>query len=110
MVSGFSDAFNEHEALEKKRVIQETWGHMSPKPNSVYPCELVFAFTDCGDYVLIRTAFTGLDDSPWLTDDLMDFICEKAKERGTVYRFEGVYKVSKEGTGTFKGRTKKVRV
>jgi hypothetical protein len=59
---------------------------------------------------LIRAEFKGLDDSPWLFDDMTDYMCDNAKCSSVIYKFKGTYTVSKRDGGKFKGIIETVKV
>ena len=61
----WTDAFIPHEARYQAAVMQNTWGHLAPKPGRAYIGHVVFAYGAYGDIVPIRCEFDGLDDSPW---------------------------------------------
>jgi hypothetical protein len=100
-----SEAFAPWEASYKARVMGETWGHLAPKPRNAYRGSILFAQSEYGDLVALRTDFPDLPDSPWLFNDIMEFICAAKTEAGGIYEFEGTYTRRKNGTHHFKGRT-----
>ena len=91
-------------------VMRGTWGHLAPEHRKVYHGEILFAFGEYGDIIPIRCNFEGLPDSPWFYDQMTDFIAEKSKDKGTIYRFEGTYMLFKNGKCRFSGKVNKVKV
>ncbi len=104
-----ADAFATHEAIEHARVLHDTWGHLAPQAATRYSGWIVFANGAYGDSgVLIDAAFEGLDDSPWLYDDMIRFIEQHPGEPGNVYRWDGSYTKYKNGGCRFSGRPEPV--
>lgn len=105
-MSGFADAFAEHEARFKAAVMRDTWGHLDASPG-VYDGYIVFTHGTYGDIVVIDNHFEGLSDSPWLYDHIYDkvnkFVDTGRTERGRVYRFDGVYIRQKNGGHRWRG-------
>jgi hypothetical protein len=101
----WTDAFKPVEEMYGEKVKRETFGHLAPEKNKVYRAEILFTLGEYGDYAIIRAKIEGLDDSPWLFDDMMDFMCEEAKEEGCVYRFHGTYRNRR-----FRGKVEKVDI
>lgn len=50
-----------------------------------------------GDLVVIESDFDGLDSSPWLYQDIHDFIGDNGEEDGTIYVWRGDYSRSRGG-------------
>jgi hypothetical protein len=90
-------------AHNRARVEVETFGHLAPKPAQVYRGYILFTLGNYGDITIIRDDFGDLPSSPWYFRDLNDFCADKImdKDNGTIWRFEGTYRVSKRD---FKGR------
>lgn len=91
-------------------VMRNTWGHLAPEHRKVYHGEILFAFGEYGDIIPIRCNFKDLPDSPWFYDQMNDFIAEKSKDKGAIYRFEGTYMLFKNGKCRFSGKVNKVKV
>jgi len=93
------DAYAER---KKETVTHETFGHLKPEVGRKYKGYIEFAYGTYGDEVIIDASFDGLDDSPWLFDDLQFFL---AQNRGTpiigAFRWEGWYKRFKNGNCQF---------
>jgi len=99
-----SDAFAMIDAENKARVIGETWGHLAPVRTQSYEGKMIFANGSYGDHVLLYSTWKGLDDSPWLFNDMTDFMCEKAKDLGEgVFQFDGFYRRDADGEWEFDG-------
>ena len=84
-----ADAFAPATEDYKEKVMQHTWGHLAPSRGKIYTGEILFAFSEYGDYVPIHAHFEGLDDSPWFFNDMLDFVSQ-VKEPG-IYKFKGNY-------------------
>ncbi len=87
---------------KRKEAMKDTWGHLAPKKGQSYKGFMVWAHSAYGDIVLIDANFENLDDSPWLFENMQDFIAENG-ERGGLYKWEGCYKNS-----SFEGKIKKL--
>jgi hypothetical protein len=101
------DAFAVSDAFYAAQVQADTWGHLAPKARA-YPGVLTFARSEynSGERVLLSARFEGLDDSPWLYDDLMDWLEDRDDlEEGAVYRWTGTYRKFKNGGCRFSGKT-----
>lgn len=82
------DAFAQR---KHQNVMDETWGHLAPKQENVYQGHILFAHGCFGDIVIIAYSFEGLDDSPWLYDDLCSFVNDNVKDQGHVFLWKGTY-------------------
>lgn len=113
-----------------------TWGHLAPKPDTIYRGYILFTHTCHGcieiiDYEFRTDEGQDLDGSPWIYEDLNEFVGdlvhpERAIEcrlpRGRVYIFHGTYTrtadkprddcsdMMEEGKGEFKGRVRRLRI
>lgn len=99
---------NVYGARRAAEVMQSTWGHLAPKAEQVYTGTIVWAHGAYGDLVAIAADFAGLDDSPWLYEDIEDFLIGQESTRGTVYRFEGTY--CRDRDAPFVGTSKAVNL
>jgi hypothetical protein len=113
-MSSLADAFIEHERRAAAEVAGQTWGHLAPRVREPYRGWLLFAYSAYeGSAVLLDAEWDGLDDSPWLYEDMQEFIRRPAVgggERcvpGGVYRFEGTYTKRKNGRAQFRGTTRR---
>lgn len=52
-----AEAFAPAEAAHRARIMGETWGHLAPKPSNIYTGTIMFAHSEYGDLVPLRTAF-----------------------------------------------------
>lgn len=98
---GVIDAYAERKYQQVQR---DTWGHLAPVARRVYQGYMVFTLGAYGDITLIDARWDGLDDSPWLFEDMQDYIADRAQESGTVYRFDGTYTMYKNGGHRFSGK------
>ena len=96
-----------------QRIMAETWGHLAPKGGTTYPCEMVFAHSEYGDIILISSRIDGLEDSPWLFEDMNEYIGSRFDPPNTkkygVFRFNGTYTKSKNGKCRFCGEVTEVK-
>lgn len=96
---------------KKQEVMEDTWGHLRPKPKKVYRGTILFAHGEYGDIVPLRCHFKGLPSSPWFFEDMMEFISENLGERGSIRIFEGTYATeSDDRVGAFTGDIREVDV
>ena len=87
------EAFAPIQAERRRQIAISTWGHLAPRKNKKYDGEMVFALTEYGDYALISARWSGLPDSPWLFDAMMEFVARNAADReGVVLRFSGFFR------------------
>lgn len=107
-------AMAEWQAYEAAKIQAATFGHLAPRPRTTYPGEILFTFGEYGDLTLIRVSFDNLPDSPWLMEDMLDFIGDKSVKHkikeGNVYKFTGTYTKFKNGKCRFSGKTKLVKI
>ncbi|MFY4731217.1 hypothetical protein [Nitrospira sp. BLG_2] len=94
-----------------QQVMEETWGHLRAKPNSSYNGSFTFAHDLTGMDCLLNFDFPDeLDDSPWLHQDIQDYMSytieKHGNKRGTIFRFEGRYEVDSKGCRRFVGKCK----
>lgn len=99
-----AEAFAPIEAKYKTEVMANTWGHLYPKTRQAYEGSILFAHSEYGDLVPLRTDFPDLPDSPWFFSDMMDFIGKSKTDAGRIYEFQGTYTRRKNGSHHFKGR------
>lgn len=104
-------------AVYQDRVRQDTFGHLAPERRKVYPGYVVFTYTAWGHMEPIEAEFEGLEFSPWLFEDMNEFIenqCfddRRGKDRlaqGQVYRWEGSYVRFNNGNFRFSGKTRRI--
>ena len=96
------DAFAQR---KKAEVMQQTWGHLRPEPQREYYGIIIATHTEYGNLEIIKSDFSGLECSPWQFDHFYDFTCDKMEKfkRGTIAKFEGTYRVFKNGNCRFYG-------
>ena len=132
-MNNLEKVFNEAEQPYKRGMLHATFGHLAPKAGAIYTGYIVFAHGCHGDIVIIDYNFIDsnkdrLGCSPWLFDDINEYIgnaigtamCNR-KSTGRVYRFNGTYARTPdiqedgsartyEGVGTFKGRVRQIKL
>lgn len=106
----FAETTASIQALDRARVLNVTFGHLKPRPRKKYRGTLVFTQSEFGQLVPIRAHFPDLPDSPWLFEHITEFVAEKAKEPGEVYRFDGTYMTFLNGRPSFSGTVTKVSI
>lgn len=109
-MSGFAEAFAPAEAEYRRRVMHSTWGHLAPDLRRVYPGTIVFIHGDYRDVAIVTADFPGLSDSPWLYEQLHEFIHSRKTECGNIYRFTGSYMMFKNGRGRFSGKVVRIKL
>lgn len=107
---GLADALQSGENAYKEKVMVHVWGHLHPEWRKKYYGTILFVFGDYGDIIPIKAVFGGLPHSPWFFDDMMEFIVNKCKKEGTIYKFTGFYIKFKNGRCRFTGETKRVKL
>lgn len=111
VVSGgnyMANALAASEAVATMGLQRQTWGHLAPKSGRRYSGCVVFTHTAWGVTTLIDANFDGLEMSPWLFDDLLEFVEGHVDGLGpdvepTVFRFRGHYQKNRNGTCGFIG-------
>jgi len=88
------DAYAARKAAD---VRQDTWGHLKPKDHTSYEGFILYTLGEYGDLVVIQSDFGGLDSSPWLYEDIHDFIGDNGEEDGHVYLWQGTYSRNRGG-------------
>lgn len=112
-MTNLADAFADSEAAYRAQVEAQTFGHLAPKPRLPYHGHMLFAFGCFGDHQIIDYDFQNLPDSPWLCNDMNDFVSrfiESKAKNGCLYKFEGHYIKFKNGGYAFRGVTNFVKV
>ena len=92
-----------------QHAMEETFGHLRAKPGEVFHGSFIFAHDMDGMDCLLSFDFPDeLNDSPWLHEDITDYMSKiterHGNKRGTIYRFEGRYEVKKNGQRRFVGK------
>ena len=106
----FTDAFLPAMAVQKTRVMHDTWRHLLPEKGREYPGTMLFTKGEYGDCISIKSEFKGLPSSPWFYDAQQDFIFEQAKDKGVLYWFEGKFRRWKNGKMRFSGTVQKMKI
>ena len=94
-----------------QEIQEETWGHLKAKPNTDVPGFFIFTNDVYGLIAVIDFEFD-VHCSPWLyqdTNDLINSYSHKT-DRGGVYRFDGRYKVYKNGKRRFIGKFRQLKI
>ncbi len=109
-----ADAFAPAEAAYAAQVVGATWGHLAPEPRRAYQGYIVFAHAGYGGaVVLLDASFVDLDDSPWLCEDMTEYVdaaVDRTKDsRGSVFRFDGTYMKFKNGRCRFSGKLRRLQ-
>ena len=107
-MSPMEAAFATHEAKARAAVMAETWGHLAPRVNKRYSGWIVFTLTEYGCYEIIASNWRGLYDSPWLYEDMNEFVVKHAKAKGGLYRFDGQYMKDSRGKANWNGKVKRL--
>lgn len=95
--------------LDQEVVRNGTFGHLAPQNGKSYQGYMLFAWSEYGDITLIRAHFDGLNDSPWLFDDMNTFITSETRDEGQIYLFRGHYR-RQDGKGEFVGTVTQVDI
>ena len=112
----YAEAFAPIEAVYKERVMRETWGHLAPKRGTIYKGWILFgtnAFGSMNPQLLDAEFKAGknvLDSSPWSYEDIENYLYKRDNKfkPGCVYKFEGTYRIYKNGTHSFIGKFRKI--
>jgi len=78
---------------KKIRVMQETWGHLYPKPGFKYPGEMLIAIGEYRDEIIISSDFPNLAGSPYrygMEDTIFDILHNKYDVEPGVYKVDCV--------------------
>ena len=110
-----ADAFAGAEVHYRAEVYAATWGHLAPQPRQTYRGWILFAHSAYGgETCLINADFGDLDDSPWLYEDLQEYVehhrevLPNNEREGNVYRFDGTYTKFKNGGCRFSGKVRQL--
>lgn len=87
-MAGIYDA---HVARKVAEVMDDTWGHLKPAKGRTYDGWILYTVGEYGDIVVIGSKFEELESSPWLYEDIHDFIGDNGEERGLIYLWQGTY-------------------
>ena len=96
---GLLQIFAEIEAIDREKVDQETWGHLSPEKYVTYTFRIVYAigcYNSQGIVILKSEYDNNLDASPWLVAAEDQFVDDISNElgitEGTIYELTGTFK------------------
>ncbi len=89
------DAYGERKAEESMR---DTWGHLDAEPWVRYPGHIVFTQGIYGDdhTMALSVEFGSAGYGPWFYEGITDFLADQEIEPGTIYRFDGYYRLEGE--------------
>jgi len=79
-------------------ILQDTWGHLAPKKNVSYKCEILFSCSDFGNDPCIPIDFNfehNLESSPWLYECVQDLISKfklNQERKAGIYLFKGTFR------------------
>lgn len=107
----FADTLADIEAHNREIVYRETWGHLNSRPEVEHHGHVVFAYGIYGgDPVVTLSLDFGPDagDGPWFYEGLQDWLLAQNGEDGKVYRFEGTYRLDRDGIHHFNGTTREM--
>lgn len=113
-----AEAFAPIQAVYKERVMRDTWGHLAPKIGTVYTGWILFgtnAFGSMNPQLLdaeFKSGKTVMDSSPWSYEDIENYLDKRVDRKnfkpGCVYKFEGTYRIYKNGAHSFGGKFRKI--
>ena len=129
-------AFEPAERIYRRTITHATFGHLAPQPLTIYCGYILFTHGCTGDITIIDYRFVDpdgaeLDSSPWLWEDINEYVGDLILPRlaiksrlpaGRVYQFNGTYHrtedepkdedsdLLREGEGVFRGRVRRVRL
>lgn len=102
-----------HDPAVVEAILHDTWGHMKPEQKRVYTGHIIFAHSCYRELTVLDWQFEDLEGGPWFPEHLMEFISSKTPietEDFRLWRFEGTYRMLKNGKGRFSGRIRPQRV
>ncbi|MDE4297168.1 hypothetical protein PXK56_18445 [Phaeobacter gallaeciensis] len=109
-----ADAFAPADAAYRAEVLANTWGHLAPQVGRVYSGWVVFTVGCFGDITIIDYELEDLPSSPWFFQDINNFVGEQIEkkkiDRGQVWRWDGTFKVLKNGRSRWSGGTRPCRI
>lgn len=100
-------------AGQVEAIYQDTWGHLKAKRDMVYEGFILFTTTCHGETTILDWSFGELPGSPWILEDMMNFVGSKVPERVEgfrLWRFDGTYRELRNGKGRFSGKVRPMRV
>lgn len=113
-----ANQFSAHGAQFQASVMYNTWGHLDPKPNTIYKCTF-FVAHDGREALHFKLDIPDLSGGLAFYSDICNYAFQKFvignKPEG-VYKFEGTYQLYKRANpdnemyGYFKGKVTKVKL
>jgi hypothetical protein len=98
------DAYAERKA---ERVMRDTWGHLDDVPGIKHHGIILFAEGAFGgERVILRSRFGAGGYGPWFYEGIHEWLGEQDMEDGRIYRFEGWYRLCKNGRHQFVGKVR----
>ncbi len=100
-------------AGQVEAIYQDTWGHLKAKVDVMYEGFILFTTTCHGETTILDWSFGDLPGSPWIAEDMMNFVLSKVPERDEgfrLWRFDGTYRELRSGKGKFSGKVRPMRV
>lgn len=94
---------------KQQEVMQDTWGHLAPKKGRSYKGWMIWAYGGYGDIILLDADFKKLSDSPWLYEQMQEYISENLNGEG-IYKWEGQVSKIDEGCYCFGGEIKRIDI
>jgi hypothetical protein len=110
------------EAPYVEAILQDTWGHLAPKPKDIYQGFIIIAkstFSGHGtiplEFELRNGAGELLQSSPWFYEDLNEFCYTATKDKPTpddwgLWKWEGTYERLKNGKTRWRGKARPLRI
>lgn len=109
----FTEVFASSEARHREIVFRDTWGHLDAKPGTTFDGYILFALGVHGDIVLLDWDFEGVQPNPWIYEEMTEYIGKQVMKRNRswgIWRFDGAYRVYKNGKAKFAGKVRPMRV
>lgn len=99
-------------ARKAQEVMRSTWGHMDANPGTRYRGSIIFAEGVFGDdgVMALRYDFGNAGYGPWFYEGLKDWLYQQDTETGRLYRFEGTYRLGRDGVHIFDGEVTSVEL
>lgn len=101
----FEKTFKPVEKANKDIVLSNTWGHLYSNDFKPHKGYLIYTLSAYGNFEVIDSNFEGVEDNPWLFEDLNDYISCNTKIPGSIYIFQGTYRKLKNQRCVLKGKT-----
>lgn len=109
-----ADIADSIDVINRARAVADAFGHLAPEPGRVYTGTMILAegWYSSDGLVPVRVEFDGLPASPWLYNDLGEWLCDtqQGTEPGQVYRWAGTYRKFRNGRYRFTGRLRRVEL